>query len=252
MSNVLKVSPAEIISQIKISGQMSVILEAIAIRRAIATAVIEAKVEVEIDELQEASNKFRAANNLELEEDTWLWLQKQGMSLDDFEEMLQVTILSTKVSQHLFAEQVESYFSHNYLNYAEIVMYEVILDDEDLASKLFSGLQEGKLNFYAVAHEYIQDEELRRVGGYRGLLHRSDLQPEISSVVFAAKPPQILKPIVTAKGVHLILVEELIQPELDQSLKTQIIADLFADWVKQQIDQVEIYEFINATSASNE
>ncbi|MEN9518383.1 MAG: hypothetical protein RLZZ381_971 [Cyanobacteriota bacterium] len=251
MSDIFQVSPAEIIHQLKISGQMSIVIEAIAVYRAIANTASEAEITVEIGELQQASNKFRAANQLELETDTWLWLQKQGMSLDDFEEMLRVTILSAKVSQHLFAEQVESYFANNYLNYAGVVMYEIVLDDEDLARELFFSLQEGELDFHTVAREYIQDEELRRVGGYRGLLRRSDLQPEISAVIFAAKPNRILKPIVTAKGVHLILVEEIVQPELNESLRKQIISDLFADWVKQQLEGIRLVEIEEKASVVN-
>jgi PPIC-type PPIASE domain len=69
----------------------------------------------------------------------------------------------------------------------------------------------------------------------RGLLYfivifgRKDLKPEISAAVFATKPPQLLKPIVTSKGVHLIYVEEIIQPELDNKLPYQILTDMFSD-----------------------
>jgi len=45
------------------------------------------------------------------------------------------------------------------------------------------------------------------------------MKPEISAVVFAAKPPQVLKPIVTSKGVHLILVEEIIEQKLTDMLR---------------------------------
>ena len=69
-------------------------------------------------------------------------------------------------------------------------------------------------------------------------MSRKDLKPEISAAVFAAKPPQVIKPIVTSKGVHLILVEEIIQPELDNKLASQIISDLFAEWVKEQANLV--------------
>jgi parvulin-like peptidyl-prolyl isomerase len=69
---------------------------------------------------------------------------------------------------------------------------------------------------------------------------RSKLKPEISAAVFAANPPQILKPNVTATGVHLIQVEELIQPELGDSLKNKILTDLFTSWLKQQIIQTKI------------
>jgi parvulin-like peptidyl-prolyl isomerase len=118
-------------------------------------------------------------------------------------------------------------------------MYEVVLDDEDLAIELFYGIQEGEMSFYEVAHQYIQDTELRRKGGYQGIVRRKELKPEISAAVFAAKPPQVLKPIVTSSGVNLILVEEIIQPELDDKLRSQIMFDLFSEWLKQQTEQVE-------------
>ena len=114
-------------------------------------------------------------------------------------------------------------------------MYEVVLDDEDLAMELFYGIQEGEMSFYEVAHQYVQDTELRRKGGYQGIVQRKELKPEISSAVFAAAPPQVLKPIVSAKGLHLILVEEIIQPQLHDKLRYQIISYLFISWLKQQI-----------------
>ena len=143
------------------------------------------------------------------------------------------------MAQHLFADKVEPFFVEHQLDYAGVVMYEVVLDDEDLAMELFYGIQEGEMSFYEVAHQYIQDTELRRKGGYRGIVRRKELKPEISAPVFAAKPPQVLKPIVTSSGVNLILVEEIIQPELDGKLGSQIMFNLFDEWLKQQIEQVE-------------
>jgi parvulin-like peptidyl-prolyl isomerase len=96
------------------------------------------------------------------------------------------------------------------------------------------------MSFYDVAHQYIQDLELRRKGGYQGVVHRQDLKPEISAAVFAAKPPQLLRPIVTAKGVHLVFVEEIIQVELNNQLAYQIGIDLFQQWLKQQIKEVNL------------
>jgi len=127
-------------------------------------------------------------------------------------------------------------------------MYEVVLDDEDLAMELFYGIQEGEMSFYEVAHQYIQDTELRRKGGYRGMVQRKELKPEISAAVFAVKPPQVLKPIVTSSGVHLIFVEEIIQPELNNKLCYQILSELFEGWLKQQIEHLEIVSRIELNS----
>lgn len=41
-------------------------------------------------------------------------------------------------------------------------------------------------------------------------------------------------------GAHLILVEELIQPQLNNMLYQKILSDLFSEWLKQQIEQAEI------------
>jgi hypothetical protein len=45
---------------------------------------------------------------------------------------------------------------------------------------------------------------------------------------------------VTSKGVHLILVEQLIQSQLDDKLRSKILLDLFSEWTKRQIEQVEV------------
>jgi parvulin-like peptidyl-prolyl isomerase len=87
--------------------------------------------------------------------------------------------------------------------------------------------------------------------GYQGIRRRADFRPEIAASVFAATPPQILKPIVTPKGVHLIWVEEIIHPKLDEQMRAKIQQDLFAGWLKQQTEQLEIVIQIDASSNSH-
>ena len=96
------------------------------------------------------------------------------------------------------------------------------------------------MSFHDVTDKYIEDKELRRQGGYLGVQRRQDLRPEISAAVFATKPPQLLKPIVKAKGISLILVEEIIQPELDDQLRYQIVSELFGEWIINQIESVSV------------
>ena len=179
-------------------------------------------------------------NKLISADDTWAWLEEHSLSIDDYEEIIYSTVISGKLATHLFADKVEPYFFEHQLDYVAVVMYEVVLDDEDLAIELFYCIKEGEISFFDVAHKYIQDTELCRQGGYRGTVYRKDLKSEISAAVFTAKPPQVLKPIVTSKGVHLILVEELIQPKLDEKLRTNILVYLFSEWLKQQIESIEI------------
>jgi parvulin-like peptidyl-prolyl isomerase len=239
MSQAITISSEDILHQVKLSCKIPSVIEEIVTRKIIADAAANVDIKAETEELQKAADNTRLLGKLKSADDTWAWLQKHGLSLDDFEEVIYNNVISGKLAQHLFADKVEPFFVEHQLDYAGVVMYEVVLDDEDLAMELFYGIQEGEMSFYEVAHQYIQDTELRRKGGYQGIVRRKELKPEISAAVFAAKPPQVLKPIVTSSGVHLILVEEIIQPELDDKLGPQIMFDLFYEWLKQQIQQVE-------------
>jgi parvulin-like peptidyl-prolyl isomerase len=246
MSKTLSVGCKDIICQIKLSCQIPSVVERIATHKIIESTAEELGITVALEELQQAADKLRAINHLQRADETLAWLEKHCLSLDEFEEVAQISVLSSKLAKHLFTDNVEPWFIKHQLDYEQVVMYEVILDDEDLAMELFYAIAEGETSFYQVAHQYIQDTELRRRGGYRGILNRKDLKPEISAAAFAATPPQVLKPIVTSKGAHLILVEELIEPQLDETLRYKILSDLFAEWLKQQLEEVEVKIDLNS------
>lgn len=245
MSQMIVITKDDILDRVKLTSKIPEIVEQIIASKVITDAAFEAGIEVETEELQEAADRIRFVNKLNSAEETWRWLEKHGLTLDDFEKMVSINLLSAKLAQHLFADKVERYFIERQLDYAGAVMYEILLDDEDLAIELFYSIKEGEMSFYDVAHQYIQDTELRRKGGYKGTVRRQDLKPEISAAVFAAKPPQILKPIITAQGAHLIFVEEIIQPQLDLALRSQILSILFSNWLQQQSKEYEPSLIIN-------
>ncbi|WP_424100632.1 foldase protein PrsA [Moorena producens] len=242
----ITITTEDIFHQVQLSCQIPEIIEGIVTRKIIAATAESAGIRVEIEDLQKAADQFRLMNKLENSEDTWAWLQKYSMSLDDFEEIVYTNLMASKVVQHLFADKVEPYFFEHQLDYASAVIYEVVLDDQELAMELFYALDEGETSFYEIAHEYIQDTELRRSGGYRGIVKRQEFKPEISAAVFAAEPPQLLKPIVSSKGVHLILVEEILKSELDGKLRSEIMSDLFTGWLKEQIGEVEVVKQLDS------
>ncbi|TVP62738.1 MAG: peptidylprolyl isomerase [Nodularia sp. (in: Bacteria)] len=240
MSNIVKVSAEDIIYYIKMACQIPGILEAIATQKIIAEAAEKAGIEISTEELQTAADGLRLANRLLKAEDTWSWLEKHHLSLDDLEEIAKINLTSSKLANHLFADQIEPFFYAHQPKYFGAVTYEVILDDEDLALELFYALQEGEISFQEIARQYIQNPETRRAGGYQGIRRRIDFRAEIAAAVFAANPPQILKPIITPKGAHIIAVEEIIKPELDENLRFQIMGDFFSNWLQQQMTTVEI------------
>ncbi|WP_299485166.1 peptidylprolyl isomerase [Acaryochloris sp. IP29b_bin.137] len=251
MSQTITITNQDILHHVKLYCQIPDLINKIITRKVIENAVSEAGIKVEMEELQEVADQFRLMNKIESANDTWEWLEKYALSLDDFEELVYGNFFANKLVKHLFKNKVEPYFYEHQIDYTSVVMYEVVLDDEDLAMELFYAIKEGETSFYDVAHQYTQDTELRRKCGYRGKVNRKDLKPEISAAVFAAKLPQLLQPIITSKGIHLILIDEIIHPELDERLHQIIAENLFSEWLKEQVTKVEVIKQLNNQSINS-
>lgn len=240
MSNKITITQEDLFHTVKINCQIPDLIEKFISRKIIEEEAQKLGIIIEVKELQEAADKFRFMTKLDTAQATNEWLENNQLSLDDFEEIMEFNLISGKLMQELFADKVEPYFYQNQLNYMGAILYEIVIDDPDLALELFYIVNGKEMSFFDVANQYISDAEMRRKCGYLGLVNRKDLKAEISPVVFAANPPQVLKPITTSKGHHVIWVDEIIKPELDDKLRFQIMSDLFSEWIKQQITQIEI------------
>lgn len=237
---IITITQEDILHQVKLSCKIPEIIEQIITRKVIASAVAEAGIEATTAELQQAADQMRLMSQLRDAKSTWQWLEKYRLSLDDFEEIVYITLLSQKLSTHLFKDKVEPYFYEHQLDYAGAIIYEIILDDEDEAIEVFYEIQEGEISFFEATQQYIQDKELRRKGGYQGKVDRTEMPPEVSAAVFAANTSQLLKPIITSKGIYLILVEEIVSPRLNNKLRNKILVDLFSEWLENQIEMKKI------------
>ena len=240
MSQSITITEQDILKQVKLSCQIPTLIESITSNKVIANMAAELDIKVTTEELQKAADEIRLASKLSNAEETFAWLKSNSLSIDDFEEMISTNVISSKLVQHLFADKVEPHFYENQLDYASAIIYEIILEDQELAMELYYEIEEGESSFFEIAYQYIQDKELKRQCGYLGIVKRKAMKPEISAKVFASTLPQVLKPILTSKGIHLIRVEEIIQPELDNKLRYQILVDLYTEWLNKQTHQANI------------
>ena len=236
-SELNSISIPEIIQHLKLSRQMPSVLANLINQKIIGKTADRENINVAEDELQKAADIFRLKNNLISSQDTLKWLEKNYLSVPEFEQSLKMDILSRKLAHHLFEDQVEANFHAHQLDYYQAIIYEIALSNFNLAMELFYGIQEKELSFWDLAHKYIEDDELRRHNGYRGKKTRSQLQPEIAAAVFALnndRLPLVIKPIAIGKKTYLIYVEEIIQPVLERSLREKIITQLYEDWLTKQ------------------
>ena len=240
MSQTIEITAQDIIEYIKLNGEIDSVIQEIAMQKITTQVAIDEGFSADISELQQAADHLRFMNKLEKAEDTKKWLENKHLTIDDFEKIMYNNVINGKISKHLFSDKVKPYFYEHKLDYAGAAIYEIILDNKELAMELYYEIQENETTFAEVAYQYIEDKELKRKGGYLGIVARKEMKPEVSAKVFAANSPELLKPIVTSKGVHLIRVEEIIQCEYDLKLQYQILSNLFVRWQHQKLSETNI------------
>lgn len=241
MNTTITITEKEILHQLKISCQLPTLIKEVVTNKLVKQIAQSNHLEIATEELQIAADSWRTVNQLQSADLTMNWLQERYLSLDDFEEIISNSLIYNKLAQSQLEKLVEPYFFEHQLEYVSAIIYEIVLEDLDLALELFYAIKEEEISFYDVARQYIQDPELNRIVGYRGRVYRQDLKPEIAAAVMAANPPTLLEPIATNSGVHLILLEEIIQPNLDDRLRAEILRErLIPQWLETQIQQVEI------------
>jgi len=165
MSKTITITNEDILQQVKLSFKLPEIIKEVIKRKIIESVAEEMAFSAETEELQEAADQLRLAYKLLSADDTWQWLEKFDLSIDDFEDMARMKVLTKKLARHFLVDKIDPYFYDNQLNYSQAFLYEVILDNEDEAIEIFFALQEDEITFFDVAQKYIKDKELKRKGG---------------------------------------------------------------------------------------
>jgi parvulin-like peptidyl-prolyl isomerase len=233
-----EINDKDILEQVKLSLQLPGIIEQILMRRIVQSEAESANITVDKIELQKASDDFRERNKLLRAENTKTWLGINRISIDEYEEIIRLELLGNKLRKMVLADKVESYFHQKQSDFDQVVIYEVILENKELATELYYAIREGELQFQDVASKYIIDIELKRKGGYLGQIKRKDLSLMLQPIFSIASFPQIFKPLPTAKGFHLIWVEEIIKASLDERTRQEIELQLFLNFLKEKIATV--------------
>jgi parvulin-like peptidyl-prolyl isomerase len=229
------ITTENILEQLKISRKIPEIIEQILTRRIVRAEAEKLGIKVEIPELQEAADLFRAKNRLISARITEKWLEINQLSLDEFETIVHLELLSDKLKQVVLKDKVEQHFYQHQLDFDRVVISEVILTNKELATELYYAIREGEISFQDVAIKYITDPELKHKGGYLGQIKRKDLNSGLRSIFSVTSYPQVLKPIATAQGFHLIWLEEKIDAKLEPDIYEEIQSQLFTEFLRENI-----------------
>lgn len=227
-----------IVNYLKKDLRLKEICQKILEQKVIEEAAHRKNVQVTPEEIQIESERQRQERRLEKAADTLAWLAEQLIKPEDWEAGIREHLLTRKLANYLFYDQAKQFFTENQLNFNQALLYQLTVTDEKLATELFYQIQEQEISFYEAAHLYDLHETRKYQCGYEGKFCRWQLKPDISVVVFGAKPREVIRPLKVSDGYSLLMVEEFIQPELTLEIHQELINNMFQEWLANELNYV--------------
>lgn len=232
----ISISSEKIIDFLKEEVRLRGICQEIVFQDIIHQVAQENQIVITDDEIQTEANRQRYEKRLESAADTYTWLQEQLINADEWEAGIRKHLQAKKLAEVLFKDEIQPYFTQHQVEYERAVLYHIIVPYELLANELFYQIEEEEISFYEAAHLYDIDRKRRLYCGYDGLVHRWDLDADISAFIFGAKPKEILGPVQTKDGFNLYMVEEFLAAELTDEVAEKIQQKLFNEWLLRELN----------------
>jgi parvulin-like peptidyl-prolyl isomerase len=183
------------------------------------------------EELQAAGDTFRLEHKLLGASETLAWLGQQRISVEDWSQGIRVSLLTQKLKEHLFGEVVDSHYMTNRDNYRRVALSQILVRDLTEALKIAQALRVENTSFCALALEHSRGKQSQQNAGFVGVRFLAELLPEIAKAVAEAKEGEVVEPIQTKLGYHILRVEKWFAPELNE-VREQILESLFQGWLE--------------------
>jgi len=190
--------------------------------------------EVSETEWQEEGDVFRLKHKLFGVEETTKWLEQQRISLEDWSEGIRLKLLTKKLKEHLFGANVDLHYIANREQYQQVALSQILVLDRETATTIKQSLLADPTSFCALALEHSQGKQSHTHGGFLGVLYVSQLAPEIGQAIANTATGEIIGPVQTKLGYHLLRVEKWFPSVMSESVREEIFNTLWQLWLREQ------------------
>jgi len=167
------------------------------------------------------------------------WLEMNGLTMEEYEQMMRSTIQTEEMIRQLGTEIPE--------NMPQVHIRQILVATEDEAQSVLTQLSAG-VNFEQLAQTHSLDESSRAAGGDRGFvpLGASILPPELESAVSDLSDGEIVGPIASSYGYYIVQVVETQQARaLTVEMRQGLTQETFVEWIQAQRAEADIERFVD-------
>lgn len=216
----------EIIAYLRRSCQIAEIAASAEQDTLILTVCKQLGITVSEDELQAAGDAFRHEHKLLGASATLAWLAHQCITVEDWSNGIRVFLLKRKLKEHLFGEAVDGHYISNRDDYRRVALSQILVCELTEAVAIAQALREENSSFCALALEHSKGKQSKENGGFVGIRFLAELLPKIAQAIVNAKENEVIGPIQTKLGYHIIRVEKWFPTEMKE-VREQVLESLF-------------------------
>lgn len=232
-----KIPPAtneDIIAYLRHSHKIAEIV-ALAEHEALVLGICEQLgITVSNEELQAAGDVFRQEHKLLGASETVAWLSQQQITVEDWSQGIRAALLTNKLKEDLFGDSVDAHYVSNREDYKRVALSQILVRDLPDALKAVYALREENASFCALALEHSKGKQSKENGGFVGVRFLAELMPEVAQAISNAKEGEVIGPIQTKLGCHILKIEKWFPAELNESVREKVLNSLFQAWLREQ------------------
>lgn len=186
------------------------------------------------------ADDFRRCIGLHRAKETHEWIERIGITPEDFETFITEHVFKKKMIDTLTTEEaVAAYFNLNAPRFDTADIKHIVVEGREKAMEFIALLDEEPENFDEFAREYSLDDETKNTGGYIPEVRRGILPDEVEAKVFNASADDILGPFqVGEEELYEIIRVTAIHPaRLDKSAREKISEAIYDEWLNERLKE---------------
>jgi parvulin-like peptidyl-prolyl isomerase len=190
------------------------------------------------EETAEACQRFYEQNQLTTEEARQAWLEAQGFRAEQLATIATRNLRIQKFKQETWGNKLEAYFLQRKAQLDRVIYSLIRVKEQGTANELYFRLQDDAQSFAELARQYSQGPEAQ-TGGLIGPVEMSTPHPALARMLAASQPGQLLPPTRIGEWIVIVRLEKLVPVQLDDTIRRQLLEELFNNWMQEQLKQVK-------------
>ncbi|MBW4662247.1 MAG: peptidylprolyl isomerase [Drouetiella hepatica Uher 2000/2452] len=165
------------------------------------------------------------------------WCQQKSVTPEYFSAVMLRDLRIEKFKEMGFANQIESEFLRNKLDFDQVEYSLIQMTDLLLAQEIYFQLRDDGASFEKLAQAHSLGSE-RVAGGWVGPVAMSTLPADVAMLFRSGAPKAIYGPMPVGDRFWIVRLEHLISARLTEATRSSLVNRLYTRWLQSQIQAV--------------